>query len=434
MGTVGKGEPAQFLTGWKAIAAHLGVDKSTAQRWVKTRGLPVKNLPGTRGKPAADPADLDAWLRSGSGIAPIGAADGVTQPETPAPDTAVAVGRRQLLRFGAAGSVLLAGIAYAWTRLSLTSEPPTSYRIEGRTLVAVAESGKAIWRHTFPLELEPAFYDATEARCVFTAIDGESRTLFLYWPGEPVDRSLICLDARGSRRWEFLPGKTVRDNLGRQFQPPYWPQVFRLVQSGNSGSSRIIVSSDHQFSFPSQVAVLDAATGKLLSEYWHRGHLYCMAAADINGDGETEILLGGVNDAPEHKQATLVIFDNRRISGATRNPRGGLYFEGMQTGTEECVVFFPRTAINRDQDFNVVKDVRTTSNSITVIVAEGIDRSAPQVVYEFDHRLRLINVMLSTELQEMYSRLTRLGEIPKQSDEQIVNDLKNGISIVRNQA
>jgi hypothetical protein len=42
--------------------------------------------------------------------------------------------------------------------------------------------------------------------------------------------------------------------------------------------------------------------------------------------------------------------------------------------------------------------------------------------------------MLSTELQEMYSRLTRLGEIPKQSDEQIVNDLKNGISIVRNQA
>jgi hypothetical protein len=37
-----EGGPRQFLTGWKAIAGHLGVDKSTAQRWVKTRGLPIK--------------------------------------------------------------------------------------------------------------------------------------------------------------------------------------------------------------------------------------------------------------------------------------------------------------------------------------------------------------------------------------------------------
>jgi len=34
--------------------------------------------------------------------------------------------------------------------------------------------------------------------------------------------------------------------------------------------------------------------------------------ADIDGDGEPEILLGGVNDAPEYRQATFVVFDNRR--------------------------------------------------------------------------------------------------------------------------
>jgi hypothetical protein len=42
MASVDEGGPSQFLTGWKAIAGHLGVDKSTAQRWVKTRGLPIK--------------------------------------------------------------------------------------------------------------------------------------------------------------------------------------------------------------------------------------------------------------------------------------------------------------------------------------------------------------------------------------------------------
>jgi len=42
MASVDEGGPRQFVTGWKAIAGHLGVDKSTAQRWVKTRGLPIK--------------------------------------------------------------------------------------------------------------------------------------------------------------------------------------------------------------------------------------------------------------------------------------------------------------------------------------------------------------------------------------------------------
>jgi hypothetical protein len=50
-----------------------------------------------------------------------------------------------------------------------------------------------------------------------------------------------------------------------------------------------------------------------------------MASADIDGDGEPEILLGGVNDALEYKRATLVIFDHRNISGASKNPNGGVY-------------------------------------------------------------------------------------------------------------
>jgi hypothetical protein len=84
-----------------------------------------------------------------------------------------------------------------------------------------------------------------------------------------------------------------------------------------------VVSSNHHWSFPNQVAVLDGKTGKLLSEYWHRGHLLHMTITDIDGDGEPEVLLGGVNDAPEYKQATLVVFKVPMISGASKNPAGG---------------------------------------------------------------------------------------------------------------
>lgn len=39
---------ARRLGGWKSIAAHLGVDVTTAIRWERTRGLPVRSLPGGR--------------------------------------------------------------------------------------------------------------------------------------------------------------------------------------------------------------------------------------------------------------------------------------------------------------------------------------------------------------------------------------------------
>lgn len=52
------------LTGWKAIAAHLGVDVRTARRWEEERRLPVHRLPGDSRSPVwADPAELDTWMR-----------------------------------------------------------------------------------------------------------------------------------------------------------------------------------------------------------------------------------------------------------------------------------------------------------------------------------------------------------------------------------
>lgn len=55
------------LTGWKAIAAHLGVDVRTARRWEEERGLPVRRLPGDNRSPVwADPRELDSWMRDPS--------------------------------------------------------------------------------------------------------------------------------------------------------------------------------------------------------------------------------------------------------------------------------------------------------------------------------------------------------------------------------
>lgn len=49
------------LTSWKQIAAHLGVNARTAQKWETERGLPVRRLPGGRGRVAVDVAVLERW-------------------------------------------------------------------------------------------------------------------------------------------------------------------------------------------------------------------------------------------------------------------------------------------------------------------------------------------------------------------------------------
>ncbi len=74
---------ADRLESWKEIAAHLGREVRTAQRWAATRGLPVHHLPGgERPRVFSLTSEIDAWLRTG--------APGATSAQ-PAPAASVAV-------------------------------------------------------------------------------------------------------------------------------------------------------------------------------------------------------------------------------------------------------------------------------------------------------------------------------------------------------
>jgi hypothetical protein len=49
-----------WLTGWKEIAAYIGLSVRTCKRYKKKYSLPIRSLPG--GKPAALPMELDDRL------------------------------------------------------------------------------------------------------------------------------------------------------------------------------------------------------------------------------------------------------------------------------------------------------------------------------------------------------------------------------------
>src|SRR5260370_31102277 len=56
--------PEKKLVSWKEIAAHLGREVRTVQRWEKTEGLPVKRHEHQKKSTVyAYPSELDEWVR-----------------------------------------------------------------------------------------------------------------------------------------------------------------------------------------------------------------------------------------------------------------------------------------------------------------------------------------------------------------------------------
>jgi hypothetical protein len=421
------------LIGWKAIGAFLHVSVRTAQALERDQGLPVHRGAGIKPIVFTTVTELEQWRqnkpsagRLSTDVPSIAHARLTALGETrlagsPAPrELPVKSVRSRPILISVSALLLFALTFVTVLKFVHRYKPPKAWRVADRTLTILGDHGNELWQHTFAAELNPVLYaDHSrygETRCDFVDLDGDGRleTLFQYWTsdlnlGEP---KLICFNPDGSIRWEFSTGRRVVDLQSREWLPPYLLNNFATT-SGKA--ARVIATSNHYWSFPSQVAVLDAS-GRLVSEFWHRGHLTHVASADLNRDGHTQILLGGVNDAPEYKQATLLVFDSKAIAGASSSPSGERYFKGLRPGSELAEVFFPRTAVSRLQEFNRVSSILVGTGRIVVVVSEGIiDLSSSNVVYELDSQFNTISVVLSAELKARYRALERNGRIPRGS-------------------
>src|SRR6266702_3003559 len=100
-----------------------------------------------------------------------------------------------------------------------------------------------------PVWLQAA-YDQHDAirRCTFADVDedGGIETLFVYGLVEfgSVGQVVYCFGDDGRIKWQFEPGKTVRDTTGREYTPPYFISNVRVIPTGD-GTLRILISSNH---------------------------------------------------------------------------------------------------------------------------------------------------------------------------------------------
>ena len=310
------------------------------------------------------------------------------QPAKPATKTKL----RVTIGILAAG---LAVAAYLLIHFLAHHNPPRLGRIDGSVLHIMDADGRELWSKTFPegLSMDWFYYQRGLARFLwFGDLEGNGHTsvLFSYLPAAtPMSRpsTLICYSDQGKEKWRWTPGKELPELAGSPATYITW--AVRVLHATANRPPRIVVLSQHQPWWPSQIAILDS-DGKTLSEYWHSGGLGTIILADLDGTGNEDIIATGVSEY-DH-QATLVVLDPDRVFGASKEEAPEFQIHGMPPAQEKLRLLFRRSDLNRALfQYNQAMDPSVDHGSLRLTVAECITPvPGCNIYYEFDKRLRLI--------------------------------------------
>ncbi len=368
-----------------------------------------------------DPTESSATVDIGANHSPV--AQNVASAET--------LGRWRLLshsplwvKIGVAiglGAALTVA-AYVSIRALTVYPRPRSGRMNGNVLRIMDADGRELWTKTFPdgFATDGQFYQpdlwglGPPTRIWFADLDrtGHVSVLFSYLGPKSQSSTLICYSDRGKERWRWTPGRELPELNGTA--PTFRSVAVVVLKSTKERPPRIVVSSQLWPWWPNQIAVLDA-NGKLVSEYWHSGTLNYLTLADLDGGGREQIVAAGVANGYDH-QATLLVLDPDRVTGASTEVQPEFQIHGMGTAQERLRLLFPRSDLNRALfQYNAATEPGLERGCLRVSVLECITPypGGCRIYYEFDQRLRLIAAFAgSDDFRSAHNRFFQTAHPP----------------------
>jgi hypothetical protein len=385
------------LQSWKEIAAFLDVSPRRAQQWEKELGMPVTRLDvGKKKRVLTTRAQLRAWRKSLeiSPHAVPGGAAGATRP---------LASRLRGWRVGVACAALIVISAGAWMVSSRRATEPVGAEIVKGEVRALDERGRVVWRHLVP-DAVTSYPRRAEGflglagggawrsnTSIVVDFDGDAvpDVLAVIHTGQPHNDRIVLLSKRGRERWSYHPGRALQWE-DRSFDARYvinW--VLGPVVIGHE--RYVVVSASNEF-FPCQISLLDARSGRLVSEYWHPGALSTAAAADIDRDGRLELLAGGVNNpGPGAGRPALVVLDLPFSPAA--GPADQVF--GPSTGRHSRYLLFPSIDVFDVTRYpaGVERVDWDDSGRVRLSVSLGVNHpAAGEVFYTLDSSLKVLEV------------------------------------------
>jgi hypothetical protein len=314
------------LTSWKEIAQYLDTSVRTAHRW-KDKGMPVHT--SARGAPLAYADELDEWLKL---------------PSRPTTETTTRRNRIWLPMVLVIVVLGVCGALWVTTRAGL----PVRLVIHDQGIQAIDANGRQCWNYEIPnLQTSNQWGLGVYQPQVFLIEDidrdGKLEVVFNRMP--PFDSeasgSLYCFEADGRLRWHVELGQSLAWD-GRNYRRDHVGVLLRSLQA--AGKSYLLSVAGHRRWAPCQVALLDPATGSAVEEFWHPGTLTHGIVQDIDGDGQPEVLLAGLNNPGTANGRAALLGLRVPFSRVPVNPRSLL--GDFSSGGPFKYVLFPRSDLS----------------------------------------------------------------------------------------
>ncbi|MFQ5722576.1 MAG: hypothetical protein ACE5GI_08795, partial [Candidatus Aminicenantales bacterium] len=273
----------KILNSWKEISKYLGLEVRTAQRWEKELGLPVLRIKKfSKTYVFAYSDELDKWMAKSSKRKSTSKRKNL---------------KAKKLSIATSLSILAVLIIIFFSAVlpHLKNSRPSSFKIDGSSLLIFNNYGKKLWSYDFQIAINPkeyknlpqqqAFHSQDKANIFFKDIDKDKQpeVIFSLQTTDNSQEGVYCFNNKGKLQWSFPAGKELRRGHYK-YSADYDLGLLRLIDLNNDGYLETVITANHKIFFPGWMAILDHR-GKLQSEYWNTGHLLCLNFLDLDNDG-----------------------------------------------------------------------------------------------------------------------------------------------------
>ncbi len=393
------------LDSWKAIAEYLHRDVATVRRWEKSLGLPIRRVPGGRGRSVfAYASEIDAWLKARPQSEAAATSDAVAAA-TPTPETTTPV--RSAWWWGVPLCVALLGVTgiVLAGRSRSALDTPTRVVIEPTAVIGLDRAGGERWRHDFPQDIR-----AVVARPDATIVGGDdpgvlaAATYYMAVADNVVtggELMWLALGGRLSRRFSF----DDRLAFGASSYGAPWVLTDFSVDEAK-GPRRIALAAHHLHWWPSVLTVLD--------ERWQRRSTFVNAGwIDwVNWLPSDRLVIAGFSN--EQDGGMIALLDARAMDGQSPAAAGSeFHCTSCGPGSPIRYVVLPRSEVNRASasPFNHAVLERSADRMIARTIEMPLATHAVDAVYEFTPSLDLVRATYSDRYWEMHASLEQQGKI-----------------------
>jgi hypothetical protein len=426
MSEVRKSSGKNLLSTWKEIASYLGVKIRTCYRYEKKYGMPVHRMEDSpKSRVYAYRDELDRWMESNFGKK-TSIENRDSQKSKRIPTILVPV-----LMIGA-GILFVSFIVFK----SSANGIPSDFKIQESELVIINEKGSELGRYDTGLtnllsekEYRERFqhkkriamqYKYPYIKIIDLDEDGEKEILFsVQTQSESREGKLLCLNREANVLWEIDTGRELK--FGDTFYScDYRIYGFDTEDIDSDGNLEIILIANHRQDFPTQLAVLNNG-GKILGEFWNSGRMMSFIFQDLDFDKKNELIISAMNN--EYKKGCVIVFDPANIRGSSPQMRDYYKCGDLERGSERFYILFPRTDVDiKKTQVEAILNIEVLQNNRLSLFSQ-----VGRIDFQLDFQMKIQDVLLSDDFEQMHRKAFEEGEIASQIDDQYIQNLKEGL-------